>query len=137
MPTYRTLRCANAQLYVGATILVLAAAIYVLCSKDTLWQQITAVFATIITPVWTAHYALLRYTVTAEGITRRSLRGRTTLRWAELTSASIQETRNHATESCTITLQAGSSSMRISSDLLPLEEVQQLAKELRESGLSH
>ncbi len=137
MPTYRNLRCANAQLYIAATIMVLAAAIYVLCCKDTLWQQVVAVFATIITPVWAAHYAILRFTVTAEGITRRSLRGTTTLRWAELTSATIQETRNQATESCTIHLQAGAANICISSDLLPLEEVQELAKELRESGLSH
>ena len=137
MPTYRTLRCANAQLYIAATVMVLAASIYVLCTKDALWQQITAVLALIITPLWTAHYALLRYTITEESITRRSLRGSTTLRWADLTSAEIQETHQQATESCTIILQAGSTRMSISSDLLPLDDVQELAKELRASGLSH
>ncbi len=137
MPTYRTLRCANAQLYIAATVMVLAASIYVLCTKDALWQQITAVLALIITPLWTAHYALLRYTITEESITRRSLRGSTTLRWADLTSAEIHETHQQATESCTIILQAGSTRMSISSDLLPLDDVQELAKELRASGLSH
>ena len=137
MPTYRTLRCANAQLYIAAAIMVLASAIYVLCCKDTLWQQIVAVLALIITPLWAAHYALLRYTVTEEGITRRSLRGTTTLRWADIISAEIQETHHQATESCTIILQAGSTRMSISSDLLPLDDVQELAKELRASGLSH
>ena len=137
MPTYRTLRCANAQLYIAATVMVLAASIYVLCTKDALWQQITAILALIITPIWTAHYALLRYTITEESITRRSLRGSTTLRWADLTSAKIQETHQQATESCTIILQAGSTRMSISSDLLPLDDVQELAKELRASGLSH
>ena len=137
MPTYRTLRCANAQLYIAATVMVLAASIYVLCTKDALWQQITAVLALIITPIWTAHYALLRYTITEESITRRSLRGSTTLRWADLTSAEIQETHHQATESCTITLKAGNTRMSISSDLLPLDDVQELAKELRACGLSH
>lgn len=137
MPTYRTLRCANAHLYIAATVIILAAAIHVLCTKDTLWQQIAASVAIITTPIWTAHYALLRYTVTEESITRRSLRGTTTLRWAELTSAEIRETQHQATESCTITLQAGSTRMNISSDLLPLDDVQELAKELRACGLSH
>lgn len=137
MPTYRTLRCANAQLYIGATVLVLAAAIYVLCSKDTLWQQIAAVFAAIITPVWAAHYAVLRYTITPESITRRSLCGSTTLRWSELTAAGIQEQQNQGTACCTITLQAGEQSMHISSDLLPLDDVQELAQELRAANLLH
>ena len=137
MPTYRTLRCANAQLYIAASVMVLAAAVYVLCCKDALWQQMAAILALIITPVWAAHYALLRYTITEESITRRSLLGSTTMRWADLTSTEIQETHQQATESCTIILQTGSTRMSISSELLPLDDVQELAKELRASGLSH
>lgn len=137
MPTYRTLRCANAGLYAAATIMVVAAAIYVLCSKETLWQQMAAVLGAVATPVWAAHYILLRFTVDARGITRRSLLGSITLCWAELTDAQLKETQGQGTESCTICLQAGEKSMRISSDLLPLEEVQELAKELRECGILH
>jgi hypothetical protein len=77
MPTFRTLRCANAQLYIAATLIVLAAAAYVLCTKDPLWQQITAILAAIITPIWTAYYAFLRITVDTIGVTRRSLTGST------------------------------------------------------------
>lgn len=130
MPTFRVLRCANAQLYLAASILMLGAAAYVLCCKDALWQQITAVLAAICTPVWAAHFIALRFTVTGQGITRRSLWGTTSLRWADLTAASVSSTSNQGTASCTINLQAGPVSMRISSDLLPLEEVENLAKEL-------
>lgn len=137
MPTFRIIRCANAQLYIGAAILVLGAAIYVLCCKDALWQQVTAVAAAIITPLWAAHFSALRYTVDATGITRRSLCGTTTLRWDHLTGATLQETSTQGTESCTIHLQAGAVQMKVSSDLLPLETVQELAAELREIGLLH
>lgn len=137
MPTFRILRCANATLYLTAAIMMIGAAAYVLCCKDILWQQIAAVVAAIITPVWAAHFALLRYTVTHEGITRRSMQGSTTIKWAELTSATLHESNNQGTASCTIHLQAGAQRMSISSDLLPLDDVQELAKELRECGLLH
>ena len=137
MPDYRTLRCANASLYLTASLMVVAAAIYVLCCKDALWQHITALLAITITPIWAAHYAILRYTITPESITRRSLCGSTSLRWTELTAASLHETRNQATESCTIRLQAGETCMSLSSDLLPLDEVQELAEELKKCKLLH
>ena len=135
MPEFRIIRCANAQLYIGAAVLVLGSAAYVLCSKDELWQQMVAILAAVCTPLWAAHYAALRYTVTREGITRRSLIGTASIHWADLSNASITETSNQGTASCCIHLQAGTVSMKISSDLLPLEEVQNLAKELRECGL--
>lgn len=137
MPTFRIIRCANAQLYIGATLLVLGAAAYVLCCKDALWQQVAAIAAAVITPLWTAFYVGLKYTVDSTGITRRSLLGSTGLKWADLGSATLQESQNQGTASCTILLQAGETSLRISSDLLPLDEVQELARELREIGLLH
>ena len=73
--------------------MMVAAAIYVLCCKDTLWQQVAAVVAAVVTPAWAAHFALLRYTVDAQGITRRSLSGTTTITWAEGIDAQVQETR--------------------------------------------
>ena len=137
MPTFRIIRCANAQLYIGATLLVLGAAAYVLCCKDALWQQVAAIAAAIITPLWTAFYVGLKYPVDSTGITRRSLVGNTCLKWADVSSATLQESQNQGTASCTILLQAGETSLRISSDLLPLDEVQELARELREIGLLH
>ena len=117
--------------------MMLAAAAYVLCFKEVLWQQIAAVVAAVITPVWAAHYALLRYTVDATGITRRSMLGSSSIKWSELTSATLQERSYQGTASCTIRLQTEHASMSISSDTLPLEDVQNLANELRENGLLH
>ena len=137
MPTFRILRCANATLYIAAAIMMIGAAAYVLCCKDVLWQQIAAIVAAVITPVWAAHYAQLRITVDATGITRRSMLGSSCIKWSELTSATLQERSNQGTASCTIMLQAGHTAMCISSDTLPLEEVQELAEELRKIGLLH
>lgn len=133
--TYRTLRCANAHLYLGATILVLGAAAYVLCCKDSMLQQGAAILAALCLPPWAAYYTTLRYTVTETGITRRSIYGSTTINWAELTSADISETDNGGTANCTINLQSDACKMSISSALLPLEEVQELAKELKANNL--
>ena len=135
MPTFRILRCANAQLYLAATVLVAGAAIYVLCCKDPLWQQLTAVAALLFTPLWCAHYLSLSYTITAEGITRRAWGRSTTLRWSELSSAQVQNTQTPGTESCSILLQAGKRSLSISSDILPLDSVKELAEELRSCGI--
>ncbi len=135
MPGFRILRCANAHLYLGASLLVLGAAAYVLCCKDETWQHLTAILAAVCTPLWAAYYIALRYTVNETGITRRGICGTTTLNWAELTSATCTETHNQGTASCTIDLEFGNRKMRISSDLLPLEEVQELAKDLRDSKL--
>ena len=137
MLTHRTLRSANAALYTTASILVMGAAMYILCTKDTLWQQAVALAGGLITPVWAAYYALLRYTITPESITRRSMFGSTTLHWSNLSTATVHETRNQGTASCTIMLQAGDTTMRISSDQLPLEEVQDLAEELKKNALLH
>ena len=137
MPSFRILRCANATLYLTAAIMMIGAAAYVLCCKDILWQQIAAVVAAIITPVWAACYAMLRFTVDSEGITRRSIRGTTSLKWKDLTQATLTETHNQGTASCTLLLQTENKSMRISSDILPLDDVQELARELRECGLLH
>lgn len=135
MINFRTMRCANAQLYTIAALFMVGAAVYVLCCKDALWQQVTAVAAAVITPIWASHFALLRFTVDTTGITRRSLRGTTTLRWEQITGATLHETHSQGTESCSIILHAGEVQMRISSDLLPLEEVQELAAELRQNGM--
>ena len=131
MPTFRIIRSANAHFYMAATIIVLGAAAYVFICKDILWQQIAAALAAIITPIWASYYLILRFIVTEKGITRRTLLGTTTLTWAELTSAELLETSNQGTASCTICLKAGNRKMNISSDLLPLESVQELAAELQ------
>lgn len=137
MPSFRVLRCANAQLYIAATIMVLAAAIYVLCCKDALWQQLTAVGAIIITPAWSACYAALRITVDSTGVTRRAITGSTRINWNELTTATLHTTNTPGTESCCIELSDGKTNITISSDLFPLEEVQELAQELKECNLLH
>lgn len=135
MPSFRILRCANAALYIAAALMVLGAAVYVICCKDILWQQVTAIVAAIVTPLWAAHYAVLRFTVDESGVSRRSLTGSSRIAWSELSSATLQETRSHETESCTIHLQAGETRISISSDLLPLDDVQTLAAELKQCGL--
>lgn len=134
-PEFRILRCANAGLYLCATIMVLGAAAYVLCCKDALWQQIAAVAAAIITPLWAAHYAMLRFTISHSGITRRSLAGSSTLNWPDITHAELRETSTQATAGCTIILRAANQQIILSSDLLPLDEVQQLAADLKKCGI--
>jgi hypothetical protein len=133
----RLLAITDGIIAIAATIMVLAAAIYVLCCKDALWQQLTAVGALIITPAWSVCYAALRITVDSTGITRRAITGSTRINWNELTTATLHTSSTPGTESCSIELCAGETRIRISSDLFPLEDVQELARELKECHLLH
>lgn len=132
--TFRTLRCANAGLYLCATTLVWGAAAYTLCCRDVLWQQVTAAAAALVSLVWGGHYVYLRFTVDDSGVERRSLFGTRKLLWSELTEARLQEQHTEETCSLTLFLLSPAGHMTLSSDLLPPEEMEALAAELREAG---
>ncbi len=133
--TFRTLRCANAGLYLCAVALVWGAAGYALFCRELWWQQAAAVAAALAASVWGGYYAALRYTVDADGVERRSLFGTRKLLWNELTEARLQEHHSEETTSLTLFLHSPAGRMSMSSDLLPLEDMEALAAELKEAGI--
>lgn len=133
--TFRTLRCANAGLYLCATAMVWGAGAYTLWQRHEWWWYAASVGAAVVSFLWGGYYVALRYTVDADGVERRSLFGTRKLLWNELTEARLQERHTEETTSLTIYLHSPAGRMTLSSDLLPPEEVEDLAAEMENAGL--
>lgn len=137
MPT-RTLRAANALLYASSTLLIIAAVVYCTMYKNMpVWQLWSAVALCIAGTVWGLYYVTLCYRVTAEGISRHVyLRCTQRLLWGEVERAELEESEAQGIAGCHIILRPHSGApLRISSDLLHLDDVQELADDLRTIGL--
>ncbi len=135
--SYRCLRAANRGMYLGTTLLVLAACAYTLgFTERPAWQQCLAGLAALVTLVWGLYYALLRYEVSAQGVSHHSFgRIRCRILWEELAEATLDEQENMGMASCALTLRAQDGrSLCLSSELLAPEELQLLIAELREHG---
>ncbi len=135
--SHRNLRAANRGFYLGTILLVLAACAYgLLCKEFPVWQQGLICAAALCVLLWGGYYVLLRYQVDARGISRYLLLAqRRCILWEELAEASWEQQEHLGTARCTIHLRAhNGTSLTLSSDLLPLEAVEELAAELREHG---
>lgn len=130
-PAPRTLRCANATLYAGFVFIVWGAAAYVIFFRGVSTAELAcAAVASVASLLWGGYYVLLRYEVDATGISRRILGKGQRLEWKDLTRATLRETRTQETASSVLRLETDSASMELGSDLLSLETVQELAREL-------
>lgn len=135
--TPRTLRCANAHLYLGFVALILAAATYALFCRDLqgweLWGALAACAAGV---AWGCCYIGLKFELDETGVSRRLFGVRVQrIAWSEATRINVQEARGAEIESCAITVDNGKTTLLLSSDLLPLDDVQRLAADMRKEGL--
>jgi len=135
--TPRTLRCANAHLYLGFVALILAAAAYALFCRELrgweLWGTLAACTAGV---AWGCYYIGLKFELDETGVSRCLFGVRMQrIAWLKATLVDVQEARGEEIESCTITVSNGKTTLLLSSDLLPLDEVQRLAADMREEGL--
>lgn len=129
-----TLRPANCALYIAATLLILAAAAYSLAVHLAWYQQLAAVLAVLIALPWGGHYALLRYILDDRGITRKGLFGSTFIPWGEGTELSLQEEHTQETSRLTLRITRGETALSLSSDILPLDRLEELIEDLRRRG---
>ncbi len=133
---FRSLRAANRGLYLGTALLVLGACAYTWWRGTAeLWQLWAAGLASLATLLWGGYYAGLRYQVDSLGVSRHTFFTRRRILWAELTSADIEERDNQGLALCRIHLNSASTHLTLASDVLALDEVQELAAEMREKGL--
>lgn len=134
--TTRTLRCANGPLYMGFVLGIIAAAVYVSLTRLTgLWEILGVAGLTLIAALWGGFYYFLRFRIDEEGVTRSLLCRHQRIRWADITTAEMRHNQSPGTEACTIILNTAQGSITLSSDLLPLEQVEELAKELKQAGI--
>lgn len=134
----RTLRAANALLYGSSVLLVIAAVLYCALYKDMpAWQLWGGVVLSIGATIWGVYYVTLCYRITAEGVSAHAyLRCTRRLLWQEVEKAVQEESDANGIASCHITLHPKEGRpLRISSDVLPLDDVQELAADLRSLGL--
>ncbi len=131
---FRSLRAANRELYLGTTLLVLGACFYALvCKEVPTWQMGLIALAALTATLWGGYFTLLRYQIDAEGVSR-SLPGCRIL-WEELDHAELEEEHRPGTTRMAIHFCARNGTrLTLSSDLLRLEEVEELADELRRHG---
>ena len=117
----RTIRSANFAFYWGCLALVVFACIYVPMTRNlSPWMLAGVAVAGVACCLWGLYYATLCYKVDAEG--------------QALTECDWQETDANSIASCRLTLVAPQQTMVLSSDLLPLDAVQELAADLRAAG---
>ncbi len=134
--SFRSLRAANQSLYLGTTLIVLAACAFTIWQGERpAWQQWLAAAAAVACLAWGGYYTLLRYQVDAMGITRHSLFRRKGILWAELAETTLEEQHSMETTRLAVHFRStGGTTLTLSSDLLPLDAMEELIAELREQG---
>lgn len=128
------LRPANYALYIAATLLIFAAAAYSLVVHLAWYQQLAAALAVLIALPWGGHYAFLRYELDEHGITRKGLFGSKHIPWGEGTTLSLQEEHTQETARLSLRITRSEDAMELSSDLLPLDKLEELVNDLRKRG---
>lgn len=135
--TPRTLRCANGSLYLAMAICTIAAAAYAIaCGRlHEPWHIAAAAGGGLLALLWGGYYAALRYKTDATGLTHTLLWSSRSYPWASLVSCTSQSTETRGVARCALNFIFTEGSLCISSDLFPLEDVQDLRQELIEAEL--
>lgn len=132
----RTIHCANAVLYAAITLLVVAATVYVWCTEPQSTRSILASAAAAGAVIWALHYIFLRYRIDAEGVSEHGLLRRTkSIRWSDVTEARLEELQLRGIAGLTIIIQSPDTTITISSNVLSMEAVEELAEELKKAGI--
>lgn len=115
---------------------VAAAAAYATASGklEEPWHIGAAILAALTALLWGGYYATLRCSITADALCLRYLWVKHTLRWSDLLQAEAYEQEAQSIASCKILLTFTKKSICISSELYPLEEVQEFCRELTCAG---
>lgn len=133
-------RCANFGLYIGCALLVLAGVIYYFVSHPPTEQplrSLIALLAGLAAFGWALHYCSINYCVDSDGISVRRLFGpNRSLRWSELRRWEVVRIIEPEQSTCRIIFSGedGLPPITLSSELLELEAVENLARELQGSA---
>ena len=136
LPT-RTLRCANGALYIVMALGVVGACIWSIAAGRLVagWQVGAAVAGALGACLWAGYYAALAWEISAAGVYRRFLWRRRLYTWQSLQHAELRESEDKGVAMCAIELDFAEGKVTLSSELLPLDEIQALRDELVARGL--
>lgn len=124
-------------MYAAIALLVVAADVYVWCTEsNNTTRCIAATVATLMAVIWALHYVVLRYRIDAAGVSEHRLFRRVRrIRWTELSSARVEELQLQGIAGLSIIIQSPDTTITISSNVLSMEAVEELAEELRKNGI--
>lgn len=132
----QTLRAANAGLYIGCVLFVIFACIYVTLTRDCSTPALCGIMAAGgLCSLWGIHYAVLSYKVDAEGLTHRTLWRKSRMLWQEVTGVCYTETDAAGVASCRLVLSSPKLTLTLSSEVLSLDAVRDLAQDLHRCGI--
>jgi len=132
----RILQSGNRHLYLGMSILVIAASIYSISKEGSLlYEQITAISAIIITLIWGGYFYLIRYCVDDQGVRKSIIKSRQ-LSWDQISEIQLEESESAGTINCTLLFHSNdeSKTIKLSSELIHIAEMKLLVEELRDAG---
>ncbi len=131
------LRCHNRNLNLGLSVLIMLACAYTLQRPDiNALQFYGSIAASVVTVLWGGYYYLLHYVVDESGITR-CLLTKKHYDWSEITHLELQRKEHNSQLSLSVigTLADDAAKpLRLSSELLRMESVEELVADLREQG---
>lgn len=139
----RNYYCVNRLLYATSSMLVVAVCVYILHQHS--WEQILelsrenyqnllALVAIAVTLVWGGYFLLLKYSVGEEGVSKRILRTQH-LSWEEIADIDLEEMDQGGQAQRKLSFKSSDGRVIvISSELLALEQMEELIADLREAG---
>lgn len=123
-------------MYAAITLLVVAATIYVWCTEPQSTRSTMATVAAAGAVIWALHYIFLRYRIDADGVSEHGfLRCTKSIRWSNVTEAKLEEVQLQGIAGLTIIIQSADTTITISSKVLSMEAVEELADELKKNGI--
>lgn len=123
-------------MYAAITLLVVAATIYVWCTEPQSTRSILSTVAAGVAVIWALYYIFLRYCIDANGISEHGLLRRTkSIRWNDVTEAKLEELQLQGIAGLTIIIQSQDTTITVSSKVLSMEAVEELAEELKTAGI--
>lgn len=133
----RTLRCANGALYLLMGLAVAGCAAWAIGSGRVAgaWHTCAALAGAALALLWGGSYTLLRWEIGPAGITHRSILRRRCYPWANLQNAQIQQSEQNGVATCCLQFNFSNGALELSSQLIALDELEQLSEDLAAAGL--
>lgn len=126
------LRPVNLLFNLAAALLILAAALYTWDTQAGWGNWLLHIIGVLVALFCGAWYGILRYELDESGISRRSLFGTTRIPWGPETKIDLQEERTEETARLSLTVTRGSLKLCLSSDVLSLEQMEELVAIVRQ-----
>ncbi|MFI3242997.1 MAG: hypothetical protein R3Y56_01945 [Akkermansia sp.] len=139
----RNYHCVNRLLYATSSLLVVAVCVYVLHQQSWAqmfelssgnYQNLLALVAIFVTLLWGGYFLVLRYRVDEQGVSKRILSNKH-LSWDEIADIDLSEMEQGGQAQLKLSFKASDGrAIVISSELLALEQMEELIADLREAG---